>query len=141
MDILTETRDTQMQIPLDVIEGFFGIGRDKPQNVEVSIWTEDGITQPIERPIVTSGKDYGRLMRRLEMPQIKKLKRPLTVLFVQMNRKHQYAYALFEKDSNEDRSVSKILDGFGQQGGGVRRYYIGAKNDKLWDKVKNLLPQ
>jgi HKD family nuclease len=141
MDILTETRKTQMQIPLDIVEGFFDTQRDKAQTVEVSIWTEDGMTQPIARPIVISGKDYGRLMRRLEMPQIKKLKRPLTVLFVQMNKKYKYAYVLFEKNTNEDRSASKLLDEYGRQDAAVRRYYIGAKNDKLWGKVQKLIPQ
>jgi hypothetical protein len=85
MDVLTETRKAQMQIPLDVIENFFGIERDERHDINLSVWTASGLTQPIERPLVISSGDAGRrLMRRLEMPAIKNMQRPLTVVFLRM---------------------------------------------------------
>ena len=111
MDVLTETRKTQMQIPLDVIENFFGIEKAKPYKINLSVWTRNGLTQPIERPLViSSGNNGKRLMRRLEMPPIKNLQRPLTIVFLKMDRKILYAYSLFEKGSKSCEKASKIIE-------------------------------
>jgi len=55
MDLLGETRKTQVQLPLPIVERFFGIEKDKPANISVSVLTSAGLTQPIQRPIVISG--------------------------------------------------------------------------------------
>ena len=140
MDVLTETRETQMQIPLNVIENFFGIERNERHDINLSIWTASGLTQPIKRPLVISSGDAGRrLMRRLEMPTIKNMQRPLTVVFLKMETKNLFAYSLFEKDSEAFAKASEILDKHGQQGGAVRRYLIGSIKDKIGKQIANLL--
>lgn len=140
MDVLTETRKTQMQIPLDVIEGFFGIKRDQRHNISLSIWTADGPTQPIDRPIVmSSGNDGRRLMRRLEMPAIKELQRPLTVVFLKLKKKNHFAFSLFLKGTKGCKKISELLTEYGQQGGAVRRYIIGSTDDDLWKQASKLL--
>lgn len=140
MDVLTETRKTQMQIPLDVIENFFGIERDERHDIYLSVWTASGLTQPIERPLVISSGDAGRrLMRRLEMPAIKNMKRPLTIVFLKMGTKNLFAYSLFAKGSEACAKASEILDKHGQQGRAVRRYFIGSIKDKIGKQIANLL--
>jgi HKD family nuclease len=141
MDVLTETRKTQMQIPLTVIEKFFQIPKERSQKILVSLLTEDGLTQPISRPIVISGLKHGRLMRRLEMPQIRTMKRPLAVLFVKLRGKKRFAYVLIEQNTRKFGWVNRLLRSDGQQGGGVRRYLVGRRNDLLWARISKLLPR
>jgi hypothetical protein len=141
MDLLDETRKTQVQIPLHVVEHFFGIERDKPASISVSVLTSAGTTQPIRRPIVISGLGYGRLMRRLEMPQIKTMKRPLAVVFVKLPGRAQYAYSLLERKSTQFSTADKLLDRYGRQTGFQRRYIIGTRRDRLWTRVSRLFPE
>lgn len=140
MDVLRETRKTQMQIPLDVVERFFGIPRGSPAAVNVSIWTREGLTQPIHRPLVMSrGVGMTRLMRRLEMPQIKGLERPLAVLFLRLPGKRKFAHCLLPRDTGAFRSADQILGQHGQQDHAVRRFIIGQRGDRLWKRVSLLL--
>lgn len=141
MDLLGETRKTQVQLPLPVVERFFGLKRDKPATVSVSVLTSAGPTQPIERPIVISGLGYGRLMRRLEMPQIKAMKRPLAVVFVKLRGRRKYAYSLLERTSQRYLNANRLLDQYGQQPGLPRRYVIGTRQDRLWSRISKLLPE
>jgi HKD family nuclease len=139
-DIMKETRLTQMQIPLSVVENFFGIRRDAPAELEVSIITANSLSQPIVRPLVISGDEDGRrLMRRLEMPTIRHLERPLTVVFVKLKSPASFAYVLCPRGTNQHREMNSILDAHGQQGAGVRRYYIGRPKDELWDRVNKII--
>ena len=141
MDLLEETRHTQVQIPLPVVERFFEIEKDKPADISISVLTSAGQTQPIRRPIVISGLGYGRLMRRLEMPQIKGMKRPLAVVFVKLKGKAEYAYSLLERKSPQYSNADKLLDRHGRQGGFTRRYMIGNLRDRFWARVSQLLPE
>lgn len=139
-DIMSETRLTQMQIPLSVVEDFFGIRRDAHAELEISIITGDSLSQPIVRPLVISQGEKGRrLMRRLEMPTIRHLERPLTAVFVKLKRPKAFAYVLCPRGTRQHRAMSALLDAHGQQGGGERRYYIGRPKDKLWDQVNNII--
>ena len=139
-DILHETRSTQMQIPLQVVEGFFRVPRRDAKRIFVSVLTEDGPTQPILRPIVISGLRFGRLMRRLEVPQIAAMERPLAGIFLKLPGRNRFAYALLERDSREFKVADRLLERYGQQGGGIRRYVIGTRRDRLWSQVRRLLP-
>ena len=141
MDLLDETRQTQVQIPLPVIENFFQIEKDKPADISLSVLTSAGQTQPIRRPVVISGLGYGRLMRRLEMPQIKTMKRPLAVVFVKLPGKAKYAYSLLERTSPQYSNADRLLDRHGRQGGFTRRYMIGNLRDRYWPRVLRLLPE
>jgi HKD family nuclease len=139
MDVLQETRETQMQIPLPIIEGFFGIGRDQEATIRVSIITDDGLTQPIERSIVISGLEYNRLMRRLEMPQIRRLTRPLAVVFIKLPGQLNFAYYLIRQELPQYEIINRILEEDGQQGNATRRYYVGRRNDQNWTIIGELL--
>jgi hypothetical protein len=139
MDILTETRKTQMQIPLPVVRDFFRIEPDKPATISVRLFTDTGLSQPISRPIVISGLGYDRLMRRLEMPQIRSLPRPLSVIFVKLPGKHKFAYFLVDRNNRAFKSIDQLLTRDGQQGGRERRYFIGQKGDANYGIVSKLL--
>jgi hypothetical protein len=140
MDVLRETRNTQMQIPLDVIERFFGLGRDQEADVHVSIVSGQGLTQPIIRPIVkSSGLEQRRLMRRLEMPQIKGMRRPLAVLFLRIRGKRRFAYALLPHGSAAWKKANRALHDHGQQGNRRRRYIVGRCGDTRWKDIRPLL--
>ena len=140
MDVFKETRSTQLQIPLDVIEKFFGIPRDQEDEVSVSIWSENGLTQPIIRRIVRStGKEQRRLMRRLEMPQIKGMKRPLAVLFLRVRGRKRFAFILFPRMGPAWRKADRLLSAHGQEGNKIRRYIIGRRDDVIWKRVQQLL--
>jgi HKD family nuclease len=140
MDVLTETRETQMQVPLHVVEDFFQVNRRKPADLRLSIITHTGLSQPIIRPIVISqGHEGQRLMRRIEMPQIKNLQRPLAVAFLQLRGQRRFAFTLLPAGSADYRKASRLLDHNGQQGNAQRRYVIGKPNDRLWQSVKSFL--
>ena len=142
MDVLRETRKTQMQIPLKVVNGFFGLGRRQRANLHVSEWDAEGIRQPIIRPIVISeGPKHSRLMRRIEVPPIKGLKRNLAIFFIKLRGERRFAYTLLPRETDEYRQANRLLAEKGQQGKGKRRYIIGKKGDVLWAKAKNMLPR
>ena len=125
MDVLTETRKTQMQVPVPVVEGFFGIPKRQLATFEMSIVTPTGFSQPVSRNLVRSqGSEGQRLMRRIEMPQIRYLDRPLAVAFVQRGDKN-YAFKLLPRNSVQFRRADTLLDRAGQQGGARRRFVIG----------------
>lgn len=132
MDVLTETRHTQMQIPLDVVEEFFGVPRRDPALLAITISTATGLSQPIERPLVISqSADGRRLMRRLEMPTIAGLARPLAVVFVRIGN-GQFAYRLLPRAGGEYTMADQVLTQHGQQGNAQRRYFIGRIGDPVW---------
>lgn len=142
MDVLKETRQTQMQVPLPVIERFFQIDRDEEHEINLSILTEQELTQPIVRRVVKStGTKRQRLMRRLEMPQIKSLDRPLAVLFLRVRGKNKYAYTLIPRSSLHFKKVNRLLRDHGQQGRMVRRFVIGKRGDAHWEKVRAFMPK
>jgi HKD family nuclease len=139
MDVLTETRRTQMQIPLAVIRDFFDFQVDAPAEIKISLITDMGLSQPILRKVVISGLNHKRLMRRLEMPQIRDLPRPLVVVFVKLGGSDSFAYYLVQQSSSEYKPIYKLLDQVGQQGAGQRRYYIGNRGDANWPTFSTLL--
>jgi HKD family nuclease len=141
MDVLQETRFTQMQIPLSIVEGFFRVEPRKPADLSVSIWTQTGISQPITRTLVISqGPRKDRLMRRLEMPQIRGLARPLAVIFMHLPGRRRFAFHLIPHHSPAYKVANRILQKEGQQGSAKRRFVIGSLTEKKWSSVKGLLP-
>lgn len=141
MDILRETRSTQMQIPLQVVTDFFRVNPRQEANLSISILTQTGISQPIIRTLVISqGPKKDRLMRRLEMPQIRGLERPLAVLFVHLPGRRRFAFHLIPRSSKSYKSASQILEREGQQGSVRRRFIVGDFSEKKWRTVKKLLP-
>jgi hypothetical protein len=140
MDVLTETRKTQMQVPVPVVEGFFGIPKRQLATFDVSIVTPTGFSQPVSRNLVRSqGTEGQRLMRRIEMPQIRNLDRPLVVVFIQRSGQRRYGFKLLPKNSRLFRRADALLDRDGQQGSARRRFLIGSPGDANWEVVRELL--
>ena len=126
IDVLTETRDTQMQFPLAIVQGFFGLGKNERGDVQLSQIRAGQLTQPIERRIVKSGG-----MRRIEMPQIAGKTRPLAAVFLRFKR-NQFSVMVLPQRTPAYRIVNQLLTKHGQQPKyAVRRYYVGAGNDRL----------
>jgi len=139
-DVLRETRSTQMQVPIRVVEGFFGVGKREPLDLTLSIITNTGLSQPIHRPLVLSQGYRGeRLMRRIEMPQIRRLQRPLAVVFVRLPGRDRFAFRLLPQRSPGYRRAAKLLARAGHQGRARRRFLFGRSNDTHWGKIKGLL--
>jgi len=136
MDVLGETRETQMQLPLSVVEGFFNTKRDETTEIEVAIVGPDGLTQPLRRPLVKSGKS----MRRIEVPGIKNLARSLAVFFIRLRGRNKFAYRIIPRETKPYRDADQLLARYGQQEKHKkRRYIIGRKKDDVWPNVKALL--
>lgn len=142
MDVLSETRKTQMQLPLPVVNGFFALERRQRADVTVALWTPDGLSQPIRRPIVISeGPDRVRLMRRIEVPEIRFRERNLAILFLKLRGRRRFAYHILPRESPQYASANRLLAAHGQQGAQDRRFIIGSKGDKLWPRMQSLLPK
>lgn len=137
MDVLGETRRTQMQLPLPVTAGFFRVQRGTEAEVNVAILSPDGLTQPIRRPLVMSGTS----MRRIEVPEIKTRARNLAILFLKLKGRRQFAYCILPRESRSYRTADRLLKNHGQQGAQERRFFIGQKGDKQWAVVKGLIPR
>jgi hypothetical protein len=142
MEVLRETRSTQMQVPIPVVEGFFGVEKREPLDVGLSIFTKTGLSQPIHWPLVLSQGHRGeRLMRRTEMPQIRDLQRPLVVVFLKLAGRGRFAFKLLPQGSTGYRAATKLLAQAGQQGAARRRFLFGQPSDAHWRDVKSLLNQ
>ena len=139
IDVLGETRSTQMQLPLDVVERFWSIARDKPAEVDLRIWTSQGFSQPIRRRLVLSSGGGKRLMRRIEMPQIRELPRPLAAVFVRLRRPATFAYLLLPRNTAGYKAADSLLAKHGQQGKGVRRYVIARRGESLAKHVMGII--
>lgn len=142
MDILTETRSTQMQVPIPIVEGFFGIDKRQLYDFYLSIVTPTGLSQPILRTLVRSQGDEGqRLMRRIEMPQIRNLTRPLGLIMIRLRGNRRFAFKLIPRSSSSYRILNRLLEQKGQQGSADRRFLLGKPGDANWRTVGNLLAQ
>lgn len=140
IDILKETRGTQVQLPLDVVERFFGLERDEEGSISLSQVRAGELTQPIERPIViSSGKEGSRLMRRIEMPQIAGKPRPLAAVFLRYKNK-RYAVAIVPRGTSVYTRVDRFLTRNGEQPPhAVRRYYVGTGDDPIFKELQPVL--
>jgi hypothetical protein len=136
MDILDETRSTQVQPPADVIEEFFGVPTGADASIEVSIVTSEGMSQPIPRHIVKS-----RYMRRIEIPPIRELARPCGIVFVRLpSAERRFAYTVIPKTSGNYSAFDSLLS---EQGtlARTRRYLIGSPGDSNWSVVSSMIMQ
>jgi hypothetical protein len=123
-----------MQIPLAVVEGFFGLRKDEEGVIRLSQIRAGHLTQPIERKIVKSGG-----MRRIEMPQITGKVRPLAAIFLRL-RRQQFAVAVVSQKTPGYRVVNRLLRDSGQQPDhAVRRFYIGTARDQLLPSLQTVL--
>ncbi len=140
IDVLRETRETQMQLPLAVVQRFFGFARDEDGAIQLSQIRSGHTTQPIERQIVkSSGRHQERLMRRVEMPQIAGRPRPLAAIFLRLKRR-QFAVLVVPQRTANYRVLDRLLDKYGEQPEyAKRRYYVGRAGDKLLASLRPIL--
>jgi len=80
-------------------------------------------------------------MKRIEIPQIRNLDRPLAALFLKVPGKRKFAFLLIPNGTRDHKIASQLLDRQGQQGGNPRRFIIGKAKDLNWSTVKKLLPK
>lgn len=134
MDILDETRLTQVQPPAPVIERFFGVAPGEDATLRLSIITSEGLSQPIERMIVRSN-----YMRRIEVPQIRELERPCGIVFVRLpGAGRQFAYCVVARGTDAYARLDRLLRRTGEHSR-ERRFLIGRRNDGNWREVEPLL--
>jgi len=136
MDILDETRSTQVQPPAEVMERFFGVPSGADAAIEVSIVTSEGISQPIARHIVKSS-----YMRRIEIPQIRDLARPCGIVVIRLPKsKNRFAYKLIPQSSKDYSTLDNLLKKKGTTAR-TRRHLIGVPSDAEWAQVSKLMEQ
>lgn len=102
MEILTETRETQVQIPVKVLTQFFGVRRDEKAVITLK---NKRTGESKNRRIV-----HHRGMHRVEMEFIKGLTRPLIIrLERDLSRQDTYQYELLKRGSREFRRMRRLL--------------------------------
>lgn len=121
MDILQETRDTQVQIPVEVLGPFFNISNVSKKNEIILSEVLDGTVIKMDiRPFISQKNDT----HRLEISGIKGLLRPLIIRFMIVGQQ-EYQYELITKSSLEYNSLNKLLSTKGKQiRKNARRWYL-----------------
>jgi len=108
MEILTETRETQVQIPVNVLNQYFGLRND--ERAVITLYNKK-TGQIKNRPLV-----HHRGMHRVEMEFIKGLSRPLIVKIVRDPfRRDTYNYEFFKRGSKEFNRMKQLLQTQGQR--------------------------
>lgn len=134
-DILLETRSTQVQFRMDVLDRFFRHDRETERSIRTQVITPTGLSQPVVRPIVHSG----RSMRRIEIPEIRFLDRPLLALFLKLKGRERIAYLLVKRSDAAFGRLGKLLERANDPESGTRRYHIGTIADPTWKRIEGLV--
>jgi HKD family nuclease len=134
MDILNETRSTQVQPTAHIMERFFRVSGVDEAELSLQIVTSEGLSIPIQRHVVTS-----RYMRRIEIPQIRDLPRPCGSFWLKLNGSNKYAYRIITRSESHFQIFDKVLRER-NQGTGERRYYLGRTGDEVWQTVSQFIP-
>lgn len=82
MEILQETRDTQVQIPTGVLNEYFGIRNDEIAQIRLRHKVNNSIRSIKNRNVI-----HHRGMHRIELEPIAGLKRPVIAVFRKVPRK------------------------------------------------------
>lgn len=110
MEILQETRETQVQLPIYVLSQYFGIRTDEAAVITIRN-RRDG--QARHRPIVHLLHND---THRIEVESIKGLKRPLIMKFARDPfRSDMYEYELLKHGSRDFRRMNRLLQTQGHQ--------------------------
>lgn len=106
MDILQETRETQVQLPTDVLEPFFGI-KDPAKKTEIilSQILNGNIIRTDVRPFIIQKNKTNRL----EIAGIKGLPRPLITKFTR-NTDGTYDHEIITQSSPDYEALNKLLE-------------------------------
>jgi HKD family nuclease len=120
MEILEETRDTQVQIPVDVLENYFGIRQGERARIALCYKEKGQIKSVKYRSVV-----YPTSHVRIEMETISGLKRPLIAVFHRdSEREDTYDYELLKKGTNAYRNTKKLLLQKGRRTSRTSRWYL-----------------
>ncbi len=121
MDILQETRDTQVQIPIRVLKPFFDVSDTSKKNeIILSEVMNDTLIKMDIRPFISQKNDT----HRLEISGIKGLLRPLIIRFERIAIQ-EYEYEIINRSSPNYDLLDKLLSEKGNRArDDARRWYI-----------------
>lgn len=121
MDILQETRETQVQIPTAVLKPYFGVTNIDADNEIILYELIDGMAvNPKVRPIISQPNKT----HRIELSGIKGMLRPLIVIFTKIDA-DIFEYEVIPKSSHDYETLSKQLNDSGEQSRkGARRWFL-----------------
>ena len=106
MDILQETRETQVQIPTDVLESFFGVkSASKKYEIILSQVLNENIIRTDVRPFIIQKNKTNRL----EISGIKGIPRPLIIKFLR-NDDGTYEHELITQSSPDYDALNDLLE-------------------------------
>ena len=111
MDILTETRDTQVQIPTEVLKDFFQITDTNKKNEIILTEILDG--NPLQskiRPLISQKNKT----HRFEISGVKGRVRPLIIKFIRLDD-GEFEYEIISKSHPDFISLNKLLNDSGKQ--------------------------
>jgi HKD family nuclease len=110
MDILTETRATQVQLPTEVLESFFGASRVGTKTVRLRQVLNGNIVKEDMRPII----NFRNNTHRIEIDGVRGVPRPLIVRFTKrLGRPARIDYELILRPSVEYRRLDALLNDSG----------------------------
>jgi HKD family nuclease len=117
MDILQETRQTQVQLPVDVLASFFrNADRVRLQQVRKGVAVKSDV-----RPIIHLGNNT----HRIELDAIRGLPRPQIVRFFRTRHRSVVTYEIFLNGTREYDEAQKLLSQRGHQTrSGARRWLL-----------------
>lgn len=105
MEILQETRDTQVQIPTDALSGYFGIRRNEIAQIKLR-YKENNATKSIKNRNIV----HHRGMHRIELETISGLRRPVVAVFRRdPRRRDTYDYEILKQGTQQYRNERRLL--------------------------------
>lgn len=120
MEILQETRDTQVQIPTDALSKYFGIRRNEIAQIRLRYKEKNTIKSIKNRNVV-----HHRGMHRIELETISGLKRPVIAIFRRDPRRRDvYDYEILKHGTEQYRNKSRLLLQRGQQTSATSRRWL-----------------
>lgn len=120
MEILQETRDTQVQIPVDALEDYFGIRQGEKARIALRHKRGKQVKSAKFRNVI-----YPTSHVRVEMETISGLKRPLIAVFHRDPAKDDtYEYELLENGTKRYEKMRKTLERKGKRTSRISRWYL-----------------
>lgn len=117
MDILQETRQTQVQLPVEVLPAFFG----KADRIRLQQVRKDAIVKSDTRPIIHLDNNT----HRIEIDAIRGLPRPQIIRFFRPRGQSNIRYEVVLNGTKEYRALDHLLAKDGNQTRlGARRWLI-----------------
>jgi HKD family nuclease len=120
MEILQETRDTQVQIPTEVLAKYFGLRSDEIAQIRLR-YKENNLTRSIKNRNIV----HHRGMHRVELETISGLRRPVIAVFHRdPRRRDTYDYELLKNGTSEYKRERRLLQNRGHQTTATSRLWL-----------------